>query len=81
MQTHEARLACYHIAPQTAVAGASIADVPFPADAAVMLIVRGSQLLAPRGNVVLAPGDHVYIFCKPDDEPAVALWFGQRIDE
>lgn len=81
MQTHHARIACYHIDTRAAVAGATIAEVPFPQDAAIMLIVRGSQLVPPRGGVRLEPGDHVYVFCKPEDEPAVALWFGQRIDE
>jgi potassium/hydrogen antiporter len=81
MRSHAASIACYHIDARAAVAGATIADVPFPQDAAVMLIVRGSELVPPRGGVRLEPGDHVYIFCKPEDEPAVALWFGQRIDE
>jgi cell volume regulation protein A len=81
MRAHQARIACYHIDARAAVAGATIAEVPFPEDAAVMLIVRGSELMPPRGRVKLEPGDHVYIFCKPEDEPAVALWFGQRIDE
>jgi len=81
MQTHAARVACYHIDARAAVAGATIADVPFPTDAAIMLIVRGTDLIPPRGNVRLEPGDHVYIFSKPDDEPSIALWFGQRIDE
>jgi potassium/hydrogen antiporter len=81
MGIHEARVACYHIDTRAAVAGVAIADVPFPQDAAVMLIVRGTQLVSPRGTVRLEPGDHVYIFSKPEDEPAIALWFGQRIDE
>jgi cell volume regulation protein A len=81
MRTHEERIACFHIDARTAVAGVTIAEVPFPQDAAVMLIVRGSQLVPPRGGVRLEPGDHVYIFYKPEDEPEVTLWFGQRIDE
>jgi potassium/hydrogen antiporter len=81
MQLHEEQVACYHIDARAAVAGAMIAEVPFPADAAIMMIVRGPQLVPPRGNVRLEPGDHVYVFCRPEDEPEVALWFGQRIDE
>jgi len=81
MRTHDASVACYHIDTRAAVAGVTVADVPFPPDAAIMLIVRGAQLVPPRGDVQLEQGDHVYIFCKPEDEPAVALWFGQRIDE
>ncbi|MDQ3364566.1 MAG: potassium/proton antiporter [Myxococcota bacterium] len=81
MRPHDAQVACYHIDPRAAVAGVTIADVPFPDEAAIMMIVRGSHLVSPRGGVRLEPGDHVYVFCKPEDEPAVALWFGQRIDE
>lgn len=81
MQNHEERIACYHVDARVAVAGATISEVPFPKDAAVMMIVRGTQLVPPRGNVRLEPGDHVYIFSRPEDEPEVALWFGQRIDE
>jgi len=76
-----ARIACYHIDPATAVAGSTIADVPFPDGAAVMLVVRGAELIAARGATQLLPGDHVFVFCKPDDEPTLALWFGQRLDE
>jgi cell volume regulation protein A len=81
MQTYDASIACYHIDTRAAVAGVAIADVPFPERAAIMLVVRGTQLVPPRGNVTLEPGDHVYIFCLPEDEPSVALWFGQRIDD
>ncbi|HUH03915.1 MAG TPA: potassium/proton antiporter [Kofleriaceae bacterium] len=81
MRAHDANIACYHIDPRVAVAGATIAEVPFPKTAAIMLIVRGSHLVAPRGGVRLEPGDHVYVFCQPEDEPAVALWFGRRIDD
>jgi potassium/hydrogen antiporter len=81
MLPHRSRIACYHIDARAAVAGATIAEVPFPPDAAIMLIVRGTELVPARGGVRLEPGDHVYVFCKPEDEPAVALWFGQRIDE
>jgi cell volume regulation protein A len=46
----------------------------------VVLIVRGDELLAPRGNTVLLPGDHVYVFCRPEDRPFVGLLFG-RMEE
>ena len=81
MRAHEAQVACYHIDARAAVANATIAEVPFPDEAAIMMIVRGEHLVPARGNAVLIPGDHVYVFCKPDDEAAIALWFGQRIDE
>lgn len=81
MTNLDARVACYHVDPRAAVAGASLAEIPFPDQAAVMMVVRGKELLPGRGPLRLEPGDHVYVFCKPEDEPAIALWFGQRIDE
>ena len=77
----DARVGCYHVDARAAVAGVALAEVPFPDDAAVMMVVRGKRILPARGALRFEPGDHVYVFCKPEDEPAIALWFGQRIDE
>jgi cell volume regulation protein A len=59
------------------VAGSVIADLPFPEDAAVMLLVRGTEMIAPKGQTKLLQGDHVYVFCRPDDRPFVQLMFGR----
>ncbi|MCA1826317.1 MAG: potassium/proton antiporter [Myxococcales bacterium] len=64
----------------SAVAGSRISELPFPEGAAVMLVVRGDQLLPARGATVLAPGDHVSVFCLPPDRGFVELLFG-RIEE
>ena len=77
----EERVACYHIDAGTAVAGTPIAEVPFPPEASIMLVVRGSRLLAARGSTRLEPGDHVWVFCRPEDEPLIHLWFGRRLDQ
>ena len=42
-----------------------------------MLVVRGADLLAPRGGTVLQPGDHVHVFCKPADRAFVQLLLGK----
>jgi cell volume regulation protein A len=76
-----ATIACYHIDHATAVAHSTIAEVPFPDGAAVMLVVRGAELIAPRGATRFELGDHVFVFCKPADEPTLALWFGRRLDD
>jgi cell volume regulation protein A len=46
-----------------------------------MLIVRGLELLAPKGDTVLQAGDHVYVFSKSEDLPFLGLMFGQQEDE
>ncbi len=76
----EGEILSFYIAPESAVAGESVGDLPFPEGAAAMLIVRGRQLIAPRGPTVMTPGDHVHIFCRPGDRALVTLLFG-RSDE
>jgi len=69
----------YHINPSVAVCGARLSEVPFPEGAAVTLVVRGDELLAARGSTRLLAGDHVYVFCRPEDEPSIGLLFGQSL--
>jgi cell volume regulation protein A len=68
----------FHIAPSSAVAGNALADVPFPPGAGAMLVLRGRELLAARGNTLLLPDDHVYVFCRAEDRPMIKLLFGQQ---
>jgi potassium/hydrogen antiporter len=67
----------FHIEPALPVCGATLADVPFPTRASAMLIVRGNELVAARGDVVLEPGDHVYVVCPPEDRAFIDLLFGR----
>ncbi len=67
----------FQIAPASAVAGARISDLPLPPGAAVMLVLRGRQLVPARGRTELTPGDHVYVSASPDDAALVRLLFGQ----
>jgi cell volume regulation protein A len=71
----------FYVEPEAAVAGSAIADLPFPEGATVMLIVRGHELVPPRGQTTLAPGDHVYIFAKPEESGLVKLLFGRQEEE
>lgn len=67
----------YYIEKAVAVCGASIADLPIPESAVILLVVRGNRMIAPRGSTVLEAGDHVHIFCKPEDIPLLQLLFGR----
>jgi cell volume regulation protein A len=71
----------FYLDPASAVAGATIADLPLPGSAVVSLIVRGNELVTPRGGTTLQPGDHVYIFCKPEELSLVQLLFGEQMQE
>lgn len=52
------------------------ADLPLPPGSAVILLIRGEELIASRGHTVLLPGDHTYLLCKPEDLALVRLIFG-----
>jgi cell volume regulation protein A len=71
----------FYVEREAAVAGSAIADLPFPEGATVMLIVRGHELVPPRGQTSLEPGDHVYVFAKPEESGFVKLLFGRQEDE
>jgi cell volume regulation protein A len=71
----------FYVEPEAAVAGSVIADLPFPEGATVMLIVRGHELVPPRGATALEPGDHVYVFAKPEESGFVKLLFGRQEEE
>lgn len=73
-------LLSFYVEPASAVAGSTIADLPFPEGSSVMLVVRERQLLAPRGPTVLEPGDHVYVIASPEDVGLVKLLFGRAED-
>jgi cell volume regulation protein A len=68
----------YYVEPASAVAGSAIADLPFPEGASVMLVVRGQELVPPRGPTQLKPGDHVYVFTRPEEKGLVQLLFGRE---
>jgi len=70
-------LVSFYIDAELAVAGATIAELPFPEGASATLIVRGDELIAPRGWTVLMPGDHVYVLMPPEDREVIQLMFGR----
>ena len=45
--------------PGAKAEGRRIADLPLPPDCLVMAVVRGDEILVPRGETVLRPGDEV----------------------
>ena len=66
----------FFISKASAASGATLAELPFPDGAAAMVVVRGSDLIAPRGQVALAPGDHLFVVCRSSDLPLLELLFG-----
>lgn len=58
------------------VAGTRIRDIPFPDDASALMIVRGQDLITPKGHTELIPGDHVYVLTRPEDLAFLQLLMG-----
>lgn len=70
-------LLSFLITPPLAVAGAKLKNIPFPRGAAAVLLIRGGEVQACRGDTELRPGDHVYIYCDIKDRPFLKLLFGR----
>jgi cell volume regulation protein A len=70
----------FYLAPSSAVSGAPVGDVPLPPGAAIVLLLRARQPMAPQPETVLATGDHVFVFCHAADLAEIALLFG-RVEE
>lgn len=76
-QPFKGELLSFHVDATLAVAGVSLADLPFPDGASVMMIVRGQELLPAKGSTVLAADDHVYVIARSEDRGEIQLLFGR----
>lgn len=74
-------LVSYHVHELSPVAGSTLKELDLPQNAAVLLVVRGDDLIAPRGSTVIQPGDHVSLYCSPEDLPLFHLLFGHAEEE
>ena len=70
-------LQSYYIDPLLGLEGTTIAELPFPEQSAITLIVRGDQLIAPKGHTTLEIGDHVYVLAGAEDRELIHLMFGR----
>jgi cell volume regulation protein A len=71
----------FYIDEALVVNGVSLDDLSLPDGSAVTLIVRGDQLLPPRGSLILQPGDHAHVIAQPEDRAMVQLMFGRPEEE
>jgi potassium/hydrogen antiporter len=70
-------LRAYFVSDQLAVAGATLAEIPFPDGAAVSMLERRGALIAPSGATRIEPGDYVYVIAPVEYRPLVELLFGR----
>jgi len=74
----QGELLSFYIDDALVVSGVRLDELDFPEGASVALIVRGDQLIPPKGGTVLLPGDHVYLVVQPEDRPLIQLMFGRQ---
>ncbi len=74
-------LMSFYIDEALVVRGLTVDELDFPESASVALIVRGNQLIPPRGGTTLEPGDHVYVIAQAEDRPFIQLMFGRPEEE
>ena len=70
-------LRAYFVSDHLAVAGATLAEIPFPEGAAVSMLERRGALIAPSGSTRIEPGDYVYVIAPLEHRPHVELLFGR----
>jgi potassium/hydrogen antiporter len=70
-------LLSFYIDPALGMEGEAISNLPFPPGSAATLIVRGQELIAPKGNTVLHARDHVYVLTPPEERAFIELMFGR----
>lgn len=61
----------YPVRPDYAVVGAHVRDLDLPREALVSAIVRGDEVVAPRGSTVIRAGDRLHILVRREAARAV----------
>jgi trk system potassium uptake protein TrkA len=65
----------FSIEPGSRVAGRTLADIDLPKNSLVGAVIRGDEVIVPRGQFTLAHGDHVAVLALPDAVNAVEKLF------
>jgi cell volume regulation protein A len=67
----------FFIAADSPAAGRALSELAFPDNVTIMLVVRGNELVAPRGTTRLCAGDHAFVLCPKAHVAAVSKLFGR----
>ena len=65
----------FRVEGDSAVAGRRLRDLHLPANAVVGTLVRGEEVIVPRGDDEILAGDEVIIFAMPDAIPEIEALF------
>lgn len=67
----------FYVRAGSEAAGRPLSELTFPEEVSVALIVRGQDLVTPKGRTDLRPGDHAYLICGQEDLPALRQLFAE----
>lgn len=67
----------FDITPETKILGTPLKDIDFPHGSIVGIVLRGEEVIIPRGDYIAALGDRVIIFTLPDAVRKVEMILGQ----
>lgn len=70
----------YTVTPSARVAGQLLRDVALPDGVVVTLVVRGEEVIMPRGATALRPGDHVFIAMRTRIKPLIDHLFDSNAE-
>jgi trk system potassium uptake protein TrkA len=71
----EAEAIEFEVGADSKIAGKTLRDAHFPKRGVVGTIIRGEEIILPRGEDALLPGDDVIVFAMPDAIPQVEELF------
>jgi cell volume regulation protein A len=69
------RIMDYYLDHKSRAVGQFIKDLPWPHETFIAMIVRGGQVLAPRGQTRLEIGDHLFVLCRKHDQEEITRLF------
>ena len=70
----------YRVAAEANVAGRTLRELALPYEVTVTLVVRGNEVIMPRGRTVLAPGDRVFVAMRRRIKPLMDCLFDACAD-
>lgn len=77
----DAEIVRYEVAPGTPAVGKRLHELSLPDAAVAALVARGDDIVPPRGETTLEPGDHVFIVLRPDSRPSVDRLFSPSAED
>ncbi len=73
------RIMDYYLDHKSQAVGRLIKDLPFPHETFVAMIVRGGQVLAPKGQTRLETGDHLFVLCRKREQADIVRLFDEGL--